>query len=451
MRENVIRLALAALAALALAACFAGGEMPSPGEQEPDVLIYANLNPDGADRRAIRQFNAAHEDIQIEVRDYCGDGTQGNRHGRDLLITEIMAGRVPDIIDLGVRWGTDGQLPYRQLAQKGYLENLWPFIENDPDLGRERILEAPLRAAEVNGGLYMVFDSVQVGTLVGAESVVGDRTSWSLEELREAFEAMPEGSTVLEYYFPKQDMVYYMLGMMLDDYIDWETGQCSFDSQSFRSALEFIDETCQTDFNWDTTSVEALNEEITRRRMGGLQMLSSELIAEPGCMQRLDAQFGGKASFIGYPVEDGSVGSCFRSDNRKLAMSSACRNKDAAWDFIRQILLPRYTADSELPFGIPINRADYALLKKGSAGSAGEYEVQLFYHGPAVKLPRISEEEYRRFEDFFNSIEKIDLCDDKVYNIVYELCGPYFTGDKTLDETVDLIQNRVQLYVNENR
>lgn len=34
---------------------------------------------------------------------------------------------------------------------------------------------------------------------------------------------------------------------------------------------------------------------------------------------------------------------------------------------------------------------------------------------------------------------------------IYESCGAYFAGDKTLDETVDLIQNRVTLYINERK
>ena len=32
-------------------------------------------------------------------------------------------------------------MPYRQLAQKGYLEDLWPYIENDPELGRGAVME----------------------------------------------------------------------------------------------------------------------------------------------------------------------------------------------------------------------------------------------------------------------------------------------------------------------
>ena len=54
--------------------------------------------------------------------------------------------------------------------------------------------------------------------------------------------------------------------------------------------------------------------------------------------------------------------------------------------------------------------------------------------------------------DFFNSIERSNVFfDNNIYNIVEESCGPYFAGDRTMDDTITLIQNRVQLYVSEQR
>ena len=40
---------------------------------------------------------------------------------------------------------------------------------------------------------------------------------------------------------------------------------------------------------------------------------------------------------------------------------------------------------------------------------------------------------------------------DELSNIIWDTIGPYFAGDRTLDETVDLVQRRAMLYVNENR
>ena len=174
------------------------------GDQDTDVttLIYANLTKNNVDLAAVDRFNSTHKDVQIEVRDYLDeDGISG----QDRLMTEMAAGKIPDIIDLGRGYSSLSLLPYQVLARKGYLEDLWPYIENDPALGREGVLEAPLKAAEVDGGLYVLFDEVWINTLAGAESVVGDRMSWTLAELQEAFAAMPEESTILPYNFDKLD------------------------------------------------------------------------------------------------------------------------------------------------------------------------------------------------------------------------------------------------------
>ena len=41
--------------------------------------------------------------------------------------------------------------------------------------------------------------------------------------------------------------------------------------------------------------------------------------------------------------------------------------------------------------------------------------------------------------------------EDDLANIVWEMPGPCFAGDKTLDQTIDLLDNRVSLYLNEQR
>ncbi|MDE7042514.1 MAG: hypothetical protein K2P10_06940, partial [Oscillospiraceae bacterium] len=67
-------------------------------------------------------------------------------------------------------------------------------------------------------------------------------------------------------------------------------------------------------------------------------------------------------------------------------------------------------------------------------------------------VPPLAEEEVRRFEDFINSIDKIELIVERdLLNLVLEVCAPYFSGDKPLDETVALVQNRVGLYLSEQK
>lgn len=423
------------------AACKDAGGVTGTFDWDENVLVYAALRGEEACRELVDEFNSTHTDVQIEVRDYSDEG------GLTRLTTEILAGKIPDIIEL------QQTMPYRQLAQKGYLEDLWPYIEGDPELGRGAVMEGPLRAAEINGGLYMAFPSVLINTLIGPERLVGDRYSWTVKELLEAFAAMPEDSTITDYYADKRMMFDMMCTMILDSYVDWETGTCSFDSESFREILAFVN-SFPDEVDWDPEN--GGTAELRERRLSGRQMLWMNGLSALSDIPMLDGLFGGRTAFVGYPVGDGTVGSNFESFNT-LAISSVCRNKEAAWEYVRSSFLPRYTRsmlkkrmESGGFYGFPVNRADFELMMDLSVSSDISYKVYNSFGEEVDRYP-ISQEDLARFKKFYNSIERFNMGDREMQEFIYESCGAYFAGDKDLDETVELIQNRMKLYVNERR
>ena len=292
--------------------------MEPPPAPEDGVLIYAALNPVTKDLdKSITQFNTVHKDVQIEVRDY------SDENGVQRLLTELALGQVPDIMEMhrfgtgkDTAWAYDSyvdrpegeyRMPYRQMAQKGYLEDLWPYIENDPELGLDGVLMPPLKAAEVNGGLYMIFPEFSVTTLFGAEPVVGDRWGraleglperystmlkektfstligtehmpngqwgWTLEELMETFSAMPEDSTVLRWDSTRWDVFSMLYAPMLEQYVDMETGETFFDSQEFRDMMEFLS-TFPDEFK-TTLSPDSVRAETVDRMLDGEQLLEA--------------------------------------------------------------------------------------------------------------------------------------------------------------------------------
>ena len=327
---------------LLLPACSTGEK--DPEETGPVRLTYAVLGEDAAGeaRAMVRNFNSKHQDIKVDLLEYTDEN---DRSAKNRLITEMLTGKIPDIIDLGKGGYSKDNIPYQILAQKGYLEDLWPYIENDPELGREGVLEAPLKAAEVNGGLYAVFSKVKIWTLAGPESLIGDRKAWTLADLREVYAAMPEGSTVLPYYITREQIFETLFYRNIESYIDRDTGTCNFSSEKFKAALEFTNSFPAT-FNLEAKPSSVSNDvglEAAYRMLHGYQMLHQFVLGTPVDFQMLDACFGlgERAAVVGFPMEDGSVGSGF-DPTRTLGMSSVCKNKEAAWQFLRELLLPKY-------------------------------------------------------------------------------------------------------------
>ena len=444
-------------AALAFTACSAGGQK-AVLEADPGVttLIYAQLSANGVNQEVLNKFNLEHKgEVQIEVRDYT-KLSEGGKQGVDLLMTEITAGRGPDIIELGTSRETS-QLSYRRLAEQGYLEDLWPYIEEDPGLGRgengllKGVLEAPLQAAKINGGLYAIFEKVQLHTLVGAKSMVGDHPGWTPEELLNIFAAMPDGSVILEDYHNwkdpsvKQRFFTSLLYGFSDLFIDWEEGKCFFDGERFRSLLELtsclpdqhdLERVCANQF-------EAQSEHFNRLR-DGVVMLEDAGFGHWGEWRTRYDWFFGESSYVGYPVDDGSSGSYFEPVGIKLAMSSTCRNKEAAWLYMRQM----YYSLGKYGQGIDVGKMLYRRELRAAMTDLCYTRIGT----EIVQFPPLTRKEHARIQELCDSTARSSLLvDQELVDLVMEAAGPYFAGDKTLDETVRLIQSRAELYVNENR
>ena len=444
-------------AALAFTACSAGGQK-AVLEADPGVttLIYAQLSVNGVNQKALYEFNREHKgEVQIEVRDYT-KLSEGGKQGVDLLMTEITAGRGPDIIELGTS-GETSQLSYRRLAEQGYLEDLWPYIEEDPGLGRgengllKGVLEAPLQAAKINGGLYAIFEKVQLHTLVGAKSVVGDHPGWTPEELLNIFAAMPDGSVILEDYHNwkdpsvKQRFFTSLLYGFSDLFIDWEEGKCFFDGDRFRSLLELT--SCLPDQHdlerVCANQLEAQSEHFNRLR-DGVVMLEDAGFGHWGEWRTRYDWFFGESSYVGYPVDDGSSGSYFEPVGIKLAMSSTCRNKEAAWLYMRQM----YYSLGKYGQGIDVGKMLYRRELRAAMTDLCYTRIGT----EIVQFPPLTRKEHARIQELCDSTARSSLLvDQELVDLVMEAAGPYFAGDKTLDETVRLIQSRAELYVNENR
>ena len=419
------------------------------------VLTLATMGLSRDTRARAMEFNRTNTEYRIEIQDYSEFNTADDvSAGLSKLNTEILAGKMPDLLDV-----TDA-LPLRQYAKKGYLEDLWPYIESDPDLGREAVMERALQSAEVDGKLYQVFPSFWLQTLAGAPSAVGDKTGWSLADMKAAMAQQPPDCGLLDQNETRASVLENLFADNLDQFVDWDSGTAHFDSPEFREILEFC-----ASFPAQPGTVDDGLDKLTRAAQGGQLLLKSNLLSLPQVM--IDrGLFGGQVTFVGYPGVRGS-GARFLTESG-LALSSACQEKEAAWDFLRKVLLP--TGEDTYINAFPINREDfdraaakdmkveYVTDEHGEpvTGSDGEPIVvgegsYVYLGGLAIPMGPVPQEDYDQFMGVYNNAESLRRRDENLWTIVQECTGPYFAGDKRLEETAEAIQNRAALYVNEQK
>ncbi len=434
----------------------------TPREELPEktTLIYASLYLSYDARRKILDFNKRSDQYRIEVRDYAEYDTDGKgQMALQKLNTEILAGNVPDILDTN-------NLPLRQYGAKGILEDLWPFIDSDPDLGRDALMVRPLEANAQDGKLYEIFNSFSIQTAAGPSKIVGDSLSWTLADLQAALEKMPEGCSIMGQDDTQESMLRLLMSLNMDQFVDWTTGKCSFDSEDFKAMLEF----CRSfPVEWDWEKQGEDYEDANSRIMNGRQLLSTMNVSDfTWSVQSPAAVFNNEFTFVGFPRENGSAGSYF-SFYRGLAMTSSCADKEGAWSFIRQTLLPQ-VENGRYYGNFPINKADFDKVVQQSM----EIEYETDENGKPVldedgnKIPvymgdiwvtndlqvpsrAATQEDVDKVMELYNAVDSMYAYDEKIFDAVKEVASQYFAGDKPLDDTASLIQSKVSLYVNESR
>ncbi len=61
------------------------------------------------------------------------------------------------------------------------------------------------------------------------------------------------------------------------------------------------------------------------------------------------------------------------------------------------------------------------------------------------------EEDRKEFRSIIDSADRMLQKDTKIYSIIEEEAANYFGGNKSLDETCKVIQERVSIYINESK
>ena len=67
----------------------------------------------------------------------------------------------------------------------------------------------------------------------------------------------------------------------------------------------------------------------------------------------------------------------------------------------------------------------------------------------ALYVYAATQEEVDQVMALYDAITTTYNYDERIYNIISDMAGAYFAGDRSLDDTVTQIQSRVNLYINE--
>ncbi|MDR2569092.1 MAG: hypothetical protein LBD23_02180 [Oscillospiraceae bacterium] len=399
----------------------------------------------------VHWFNALNSTHQIEIVDYTRDYDllEDRYLGEFRFLIDIITGNAPDIIA--------GTMPSLiDIANRGFLLDLYPLIDNDPVLNRSDFFPNILNAIETSdGSLPAITDSFSISTIIGMADMVGHLQAWTFADMLALIEQTEDSDIqfILFEWMTAERFLDTALEFSGQDYIDYTKNKANLDSEEFIRLLEissrFPNEMAPWDNdNWTSPIV---------RMLRGEQLLEMIDISRIRAYQMYTGMLGDDIIALGLPTRDG--GAHLIKIHNGLAINVQSPHQDAAWSFIRQFLLSDIIPDIDnSPFPIQIDlfeaMIDQAKIPiiiidedgnevEGNRGFMGQGDDSM------VEIKALTDAEERGLRAIVESASILGQFNEIVTDMVREETASFFAGSRSAADTARVLQNRIQTYLNE--
>ncbi len=420
------------------------------GQAENGERITLTLGTLGEDcylRSVVNSYNALSERYYVEIVDYLPKHYDNVTHeaAEDRFRMDLATGKGTDIVCFG-------NLIADELGYAGMLTDLNTFLT--PEEKQEKYLGNILECAQTGEALYEISPAFTLELIVGDGSKLGMENGWTLEEMLESFERNGRDGSALGK--GQVRTVAYLVANSIEYYVDWNMGTADFCNEEFYRILEFGKAADRGEFIRPTRESVA----------SGTHLASCEMLVNVADIQKFKWLFGDNMAVKGWPSSYGT-GVAVNISASSMGISSNSQYPDGAWDFLdfyagatwteREVYAEGVLIKESFLFpGFPLNRQlfeealEISMVQQYTdAGDPvallwGESGIPNFYANTA--------------EDVEKLYEVIALADRRsvtprlaIIRIIEEEISGYNAGVLTAEQTAEKIQNRVQMYLNEQK
>ena len=360
---------------------------------------------------------------------------------RTRVMADILSGGGPDIFLISSE-------DARNLSENGALLDLTEYL--DPEL-REKILPSALERGVIDGKMIGVSPMIS-GSVMLVSNAVWEGDSWTIEDvLRLADERKPQ------YLFGGLDLGNTMIknspgGLLFrffsefpekSPFVDLEAGTCNFENETFIRLLEI----CKEYGERPTPDEDQLYEMLKTGECLCTIVRVDDMQHFTQAMKPLEKS----CHFVGYPGQEGYG---YAASYEFVAVNANSKNKEAALEFLWHL----FSLESQQKIeghGASVREdvvRESVVLKDWGDGRGPLYHYDLG-DGSYMNL-EVKEDGSSFLEEYVTALKGLEGEDSRseaVIDIVKSEAGAYFAGDRSAEEIAGIIQNRVQLYLDENR
>ncbi len=377
----------------------------------------------------IAAFNEGGYGYHVTLRSYDSGEPNTSEEAMELQIyTDLISENGPDIMV----FDSPEAEPW---TSAGGLTDLAPCLEESVHLSREDFVEGVTEAYTYEGKLLGLPRWVTVQTLWGKSGLVDETAEWTVSDMLALMEQYPD--VPLTCSLTREEFLSYCLAFTEESL--WEK-QEQEEMARLRRILELA-----AAYPDQAESMQLSDKCHLLHQQEALLMDWSFVSWEIFRMLKVWSS-GDKLIPVGYPAPDGKPRALLFNVNGLYTIPANASNKEGAWVFLEHFfagdLDPQLTDRENSAFkvwGIPV-------LKQELEEAFKEEEQRTEYLG--MELPPF--EERQEIEDLLSMADVYEYSQLQILEIITEEIPAYFEGMKTLDDTLEIIQRRIHLYLEEN-
>ena len=406
------------------------------------VCVFNHTNPDYFIR--FDYSYKADNHVDVSALDYSDENAYTNAYNEatielsNQLTVDLMAGDGPDII-----FDAAGM---SQLNNEDYLIDLSDRINTDG------IFANVVEAAKTDDKLYQVPLTFGVtGIAVLNEDIASGQTGFTFDQYASFVSSVCNGQNPLA--MDQTEFFTMCMDAMGDQFITGD-GDVDYDNEAFRALAEYTSE-----YVFAPVVIEA----------DGIEFVSTGLNNDPlldkGAIRIDSTSFDMYVALLGNHTDESTILGIPSIDARgpmlsitsSVAISAQTAEEDACWNFVETLLssdVQGYYAQSSKGSPVLVSAFDAfaeAIIDDYNRAVTVDrnrmsYEAMELYGSHTTELDYSAIDDYKAM---IASCSTISTTDTAISVIIKEEMPAYFSGQKTIDEVIDIIENRVQLFLNE--
>lgn len=402
--------------------------------REKQVIKLAAIDNSQWLSTAIYGFNKSNENYHVEANYYMAADYRPSSIAKlyemvDEATTrfniDLAAGNVPDIFVSHRIMQTNSYI------SKGLFADINEFIDNDPDFNRADFLPSLFEVFDRKGNMYEISPLFHLNVIQAKTADVGTDTSWTLDEFAAFIETKPDAQYIIG-DMTKRDFIITMTQYL---FINPVSGEITFDRDEFKKILRVAER-----FPAELPQAYDLFRDWDEFRMGakdGDPLMVINIVTDYYNIKiQENSYFGEETTLKGWPSPTGN-GVRFRFFEY-FSIIKPAENSEGAWEFLKYIL---YNAKHPTGYLNPMNLSLLDVL--------AEKEIERFSNARNPMSESFSRAEIDKLMMLYKSASAIDREDPTISAIIDAEIGSYLSGQRSDDTIIDIIENRIAIYLAE--